>query len=148
MWPLSSRRSSTFCMSKLGYLASRAPRAMFSKSRKTAMVASDVRVVIAAEFTPFLDAVMAGATLGSEPVVIETDADAFGIDAVRNDFVPQPTFKEHQLARCGGEGAPRAGLALGRGLAGRRRHETIETRILEFDPRRARRDMHVVGAAQ
>ncbi len=28
-------------ISKLGYLASRAPRAMFSKSRKTAMVASD-----------------------------------------------------------------------------------------------------------
>jgi hypothetical protein len=34
-------------------LASRAPKAMFSKSRKTAMVASDVLVVIGLEFTPF-----------------------------------------------------------------------------------------------
>src|SRR5580692_5915115 len=59
MWPLSSRRSRTFSTSKLGYLASRAPRAMFSRSRKTAMVASDVLAVIqlcsslSLEFTPF-----------------------------------------------------------------------------------------------
>src|SRR6266704_3971452 len=99
MWPLSSRRSSTFSMSKLGYLASRAPKAMFSKSRKTAMVAADVRVVIAVQFTPLLG----GRGDELEPVVIEADAHAFGIDAVRHYFMPQPTFKEHQLAGRGGK---------------------------------------------
>src|SRR5713226_341246 len=142
MWPLSSRRSSTFSMSKLGYLASRAPDAMFSKSRKTAMVASDVRVVITGQFTLFL------AALELEPVVIEADADAFGVDAVRHHFMPQPAFEEHQLACGGGECSPRAGLALGGGLARRRGHEAIQPRILEFDPGSARRDMYIVGAAQ
>src|SRR5713226_4667147 len=120
MWPLSSRRSRTFSMSKLGYLASRAPKAMFSRSRKTAMVASDVRVVIGAQFTSFL------ATLELEPVVIEADAHAFGIDAVRHHFVAQPAFEEHQLACGGGECSPRTGLAPGGGFARRRRHEAIE----------------------
>src|SRR5450755_3981280 len=46
MWPLSSSRSSTFSMSKLGKLASRAPRAMFSRSRNTAIVVSLVLLVI------------------------------------------------------------------------------------------------------
>src|ERR1700675_3342589 len=129
-------------MSKLGYLASRAPKAMFSKSRKTAMVASDVRVVIAVQFTPFL------AALELEPVVIEADADAFGIDAVWHHFMPQPAFEEHQLACGGGECSPRAGLAPGGGLARRRRHEAIQPRIFEFDPGSARRDVYIVGAAQ
>src|ERR1022692_2407470 len=46
MWPLSSNRSSTFSTSKLGKLASRAPSAMFSRSRNTAMVASLVLLLI------------------------------------------------------------------------------------------------------
>src|SRR3979490_606915 len=144
MWPLSSRRSSTFSMSKLGYLASRAPKAMFSRSRKTAMVASDVRLVIAAQSTPRT----AGPTLELEPVVIEADAHAFGIDAVRHHFVPQPAFKEHQLSGCGGKCSPRLGLTRGRGLARRGRHEGIQTRILEFDPGSAFRNVDVIGAAQ
>src|ERR1700675_5020507 len=114
MWPLSSRRSSTFSMSKLGYLASRAPKAMFSRSRKTAMVASDVRVVIAAQFTPRT----AVAMLELEPVVVEADAHAFGIDAVRHHFMPQPTFKEHQLSGRGGKCSPRLGFARLGTLAG------------------------------
>src|SRR3981189_3603404 len=122
MWPLSSRRSSTFSMSKLGYLASRAPKAMFSRSRKTAMVASDVGVVIGAQSTPRT----AVATLELEPVVIEADAHAFGIDAVRYHFMPQPTFKEHQFAGCGGKRSPRPGFTRGRRFARRRRHETIQ----------------------
>src|SRR5216683_1880416 len=144
MWPLSSSRSSTFSMSKLGYLASRAPKAMFSRSRKTAMVASDVRVVIAVQSTPRT----AAATPELEPVVIEAHAHAFGIDAVRHHFMAQPTFKEHQLAGCGGKRSPRPGLTRGRSLARRRRHEAIQTRILELDPGRARRNVDVVGAAQ
>src|ERR1700694_1366256 len=144
MWPLSSRRSSTFSMSKLGYLASRAPKAMFSRSRKTAMVASDVRVVIGAQFTPRT----AAATLELEPVVIEAHAHPFGIDAVRHHFMPQPTFKKHQLAGCGGGGAPPPGFARARPLARRRRHEAIQSRIFEFDPRSTRRDVDVVSAAQ
>src|ERR1700682_6370297 len=115
MWPLSSRRSSTFSMSKLGNLASRAPNAMFSKSRKTAMVASDVLVVIGSKFTPKL-----------EPVVIEADADAFSIDAVRHHFMPQPTFKEHQLTCRRRKCSPRAGLALRGRFARRRSHEAIQ----------------------
>src|SRR5216684_1723769 len=144
MWPLSSRRSSTFSMSKLGYLASRAPKAIFSRSRKTAMVSSDVRVVIGAQFTPRTTV----ATLELEPVVIEADTHAFGIDAVRHHFMPQPTFKEHQLAGCGGKCSPRPALTRGRCLARRRRHETIQPRILEFDAGGARRDVNIVGAAQ
>src|SRR5471030_1039824 len=46
MWPLSSNRSRTFSMSKLGKLASRAPSAMFSRSRNTAIVVSLVLLVI------------------------------------------------------------------------------------------------------
>src|SRR5882724_11275588 len=142
MWPLSSRRSSTFSMSKLGYLASRAPRAMFSKSRKTAMVASDVRVVIIGQSTLFL------AALELEPVVIEADGDALGVDAVRHYFMPQPAFEEHYLACGGGKCSPRAGLAPGGRLARRRRHEAIQPRILEFDAGSACRDVYIVGAAQ
>src|ERR1044071_8515377 len=41
MWPLSSKRSITLRMSKAGNWASCAPMAMFSRSRKTAMVASE-----------------------------------------------------------------------------------------------------------
>src|SRR5580704_7018185 len=107
MCPLSNRRSSTFSMSKLGYLASRAPRAMFSRSRKTAMVASEDLVVIGCESTRL------------EPVVVEADADAFGIGTIRYHFVPQPAFEQHQFTGGGRKGAPGAALALGRGLARR-----------------------------
>src|ERR1700733_4994036 len=144
MWPLSSRRSSTFWMSKLGNLASRAPKAMFSKSRKTAMVASEVLVVMAARLLHSAK----GNRDGLKPIVIEADADAFGINPVRHDFMPQPTFKEHQLARRSGKCSPRARLALGGALARRCRHETIEPRIFELDPRGSRRYVYVVGAAQ
>src|SRR5438876_9197249 len=37
MLPLSSSRSSTFCMSNWAYLASRTPSAMFSKSQNSAI---------------------------------------------------------------------------------------------------------------
>src|SRR5260370_10913003 len=130
MGPLGSRRSSTFSMSKLGYLASRAPKAMFSRSRKTAMVASDVRVVIAVQSTPRT----AAATLELEPVVIEAHAHAFGIDAVRHHFMAQPTFKEHQLAGCGGERSPPPSLTRGRRPSRRRPHQTRQTRIHEISP--------------
>src|SRR6202162_4535848 len=144
MWPLSSRRSSTFSMSKLGYLASRAPKAMFSRSRKTAMVASDVRVVIGTQFTRRT----ASATRELEPIVVEADAHAFGIDPVRHHFVPQPTFEQHQVAGGGGKRSPGSGLTRGRSFARRRRHEAIQARVLEFDPGSARRNVDVVGAAQ
>src|SRR6202789_3309366 len=150
MWPLSSRRSRTFSTSKLGYLASRAPSAMFSRSRKTAMVASDVLAVIQwysswlPEFTPF----HAARLRRLEPIVVEADADAFRIDAVGHHFMPQPTFEKNQFSRSGGKGAPRTGLALCGGFARRRGHETIQARILEFDSGGSGGDVYVVGAAQ
>src|SRR4030095_3449917 len=49
MWPLSRSRSSTLRMSKAGNWASCAPRAMFSKSRKTAIVASASAALIASD---------------------------------------------------------------------------------------------------
>src|SRR5271165_1143125 len=149
MWPLSSRRSSTFSMSKLGYLASRAPKAMFSRSRKTAIVASDVRAVIVPKFTLIQAAASEPRGRGAlEPVVVEAHADAFGIHAIRHHFMPQPTFKEQQLARGSRKRSPGPGFALLGRLALRRRHEAIQPRILEFDAGGSGRDMHIVGAAQ
>src|ERR1700716_732827 len=113
MWPLSSRRSSTFSISKLGYLASRAPKAMFSRSRKTAIVASDVLVVIGRKFTP----IARSGGLDLAPMVIEADADAFGIGAVRHHFMPQPTLKEQQLSRDSRKRSPGAHGARRRSLA-------------------------------
>src|ERR1700724_1869033 len=120
MWPLRSRRSSTFSISKLGYLASRAPKAMFSRSRKTAMVASEVVAVIGARVYSIRRP--AGAT-PLEPIEIETDADAFGVDAVRHHFMPQPTFKEQQLSRRRRKRSPWASLARRSRLARRRGQE-------------------------
>src|SRR5580700_1300892 len=108
-------------MSKLGNLASRAPNAMFSRSRKTAMVASDVVVAIGSEVYSIPRWVAAPPRL--EPVVIEADADAFGVNAIRHHLVPQPTFKQHQAARGGGKCSPGAGLARGGRFARRRCHE-------------------------
>src|ERR1700681_2970109 len=148
MWPLSRRRSSTFSMSKLGYLASRAPKAMFSRSRKTAMVASEVLVVIGLRAYSISAQRRARRARLLEPVVIEADADAFGIDAVLHHFMPQPTLEEQQSASHGRKCSPQARLARTSGLARRRRHEAIQSRILEFDPGSSRRDVYVVGAAQ
>src|ERR1700675_978238 len=135
MWPLSNRRSSTFSMSKLGYLASRAPSAMFSKSKKTAMVASD------AGLDMNYPAVL-------KPVVIEAYADSLGIDVVGHNLMTKPAFEQDQLAGRGGKRDPRQGLAPGLEFARRRGHETIQARILEFDSRRPRRHSHIVSPAQ
>src|SRR5580658_2737966 len=87
------------------------------------------------------------ASLLSEPAVVEADADALGIDAVRHDFVPQPALEQHEAACGGRKRAPRAALALCRRYARRRRHESIEPRILELDSGSSRGNLYVVGAA-
>src|SRR5258708_4139704 len=43
----------------------------------------------------------------SSPVVIKTDADAFGVHAVGRHFVAQPAFEKDDLARLGGGGGVR-----------------------------------------
>src|ERR1700722_14882456 len=126
-------------MSKLGYLASRAPSAMFSKSRKTAMVASEVLVVIGVEFT--LNPQTAAAL---EPMVVEADADPFGVDAIRYHFMPQPAFEEHQLAWRRRKCPPGPAFALGGRFARRCCHEAIQTRILELDSGGPCGDVYVV----
>src|ERR1700691_1215052 len=98
MSPLRSSRSSTLLMSKLGYLASRAPRAMFSKSRKTAMVASEVVVGIDSSTRPREPRL--------EPIVVEADAHALRTDRIRRHFMPQPAFEQDQIAGLGGHGHP------------------------------------------
>src|SRR5258708_5629624 len=135
MWPLSNRRSSTFSISKLGYLASRAPSAMFSRSRNAAMVASDALLDIQGSFV-------------SKPVVVEAYADSLGMDGVGDDFMTQPALEQQQLTGRRGKGDPRAGLAFCRTLARRRGHESLQARILEFDPGRSLRHLQVVSAAE
>src|ERR1700678_384928 len=127
MWPFRSSRSSTLLMSKLGYLASRAPKAMFSKSRKTAMVASDV--VVGMDFCP-------GAPREPrlEPIVVEADAHALRTYGIRCHFVPQPAFEQDQFAGLGGHGHPGPVRGACARFARRRGHEPIEARILEFQP--------------
>src|SRR5882757_4105421 len=145
MWPLSRRRSNTFSMSKLGYLASRAPRAMFSKSRNTAIVASEVRVVlsfIVRFYTPQApDRLL-------EPVVIEADAHPFGRNGLGGDFMAQPTLEQDELPRRRRDGDPRAILGPGVHYARGRGHEAVQTWILKFDSGRPSRDMNIVGTAQ
>src|ERR1700677_3417824 len=124
MSPLRSRRSSTFLMSKLGYLASRAPRAMFSKSRKTAMVASEVVVGINLSARPREPRL--------EPIVVEADAHALRTYGIRCHFVPQPAFEQDQFTGLGGHGHPGPVRGACARFARRRGHEPIEARILEF----------------
>src|SRR5580698_9818464 len=133
MWPLSSRRSSTFSISKLGYFASRAPSAMFSRSRKTAIVASEALAVIQESFN-------------SEPVVIEAYADSLLLDAIGRDFMAKPAFEQQQASRRRLIGYPGTQFAACTGGARRRRHESIQARILEFYPGRSCGHLHVVGA--
>src|SRR5579863_964555 len=99
MWPLRSNRSSTLLMSKLGYLASRAPKAMFSKSRNTAMVASDV--VVGMDICP---GVPRAPRL--EPIVVEADAHALRTHGIRRHFVPQPAFEQDQFTGFRGNDRP------------------------------------------
>src|SRR5258708_8131005 len=134
MWPLSNRRSSTFSISKLGYLASRAPSAMFSRSRNAAMVASDALLDIQGSFF-------------SKPVVVEAYADSLGLDGVGDDFMTEPALEQQQLTGRRGKGDPGAGLAFRLKSARRRGHESLQARIFEFDPRRSLRHLPVVGAA-
>src|ERR1700733_3553910 len=117
MWPFSSRRSSTFSMSKLGYFASRAPSAIFSKSRNTAIVAS---VALADMHYPL------------EPVVIEAYADPLGIGAVGRNLVAKPTLEQDQLSGRSRKRDPGAGMGACTGLARWGSHKSIQTRILEF----------------
>src|SRR5580700_6027984 len=135
MCPLSKRRSSTFSISKLGYLASRAPSAMFSRSRKTAIVASEVLTDIQASFT-------------LEPVVIEAYAYSLRVDAVGGDFMTQPTFKQQQAPRGSLKSHPGTRFAPRAGQARRRGHESIQARIFEFDAGRSLWHLNVVSAAQ
>src|ERR1700722_15550977 len=85
------------------------------------------------------------AACGLKPAVVEADADAIGGDAVRHDLMPEPAF-EHPNLSCGGRKcSPRPRFAFRRRFARRRRHESIQPRILELDPRRSRRDVHIVS---
>src|SRR5579862_894775 len=98
MWPFRSSRSSTFSMSKLGYLASRAPRAMFSRSRKTAIVASVVGLGMRHLISP---AAMWLHRL--EPVVVEAHTDPLGAREIGAHLVAQPALEQYQpstLGRC------------------------------------------------
>src|SRR5258708_32924179 len=134
MWPLSNRRSSTFSISKLGYLASRAPSAMSSRSRNTAMVASDALLDIQGSFV-------------SKPVVVEAYADSLGMDGVGDDFMTQPALEQQQLTGRRWKSDPRAGLAFCRKFARRRGQEWLQARILEFEPGTSLRAVHAVVAA-
>src|SRR5258708_32754988 len=110
MWPLSNRRSSTFSISKLGYLASRAPSAMFSRSRNTAMVASDALLDIQGSFV-------------SKPVVVEAYADSLGMDGVGDDFMTQPALEQQTLIGRRWKTVQRASLYCCRRFTRRLGHE-------------------------
>ena len=140
MWPLSSSRSSTLLMSKLGYLASRAPRAMFSRSRKTAMVASDVVIGMVFVRRP------RGPRL--EPIVVEADAHALGGTGFGATSCLSQLSNRTTCPASAGTVIQERFDARASALRGRRRHEAVEPRILEFQSRRAARHPHVVGAAQ
>src|ERR1700683_632003 len=135
MCPLSNRRSSTFSISNLGYLASRAPSAMFSRSRKTAIVASEVLTDIQASFT-------------LEPVVIEAYAYSLRLDAVGGDLMTQPTFKQQQAPRGSLKSYAGTRFAPGAYQARRCGHESIQARIFELDAGRSPWHLYVVSAAQ
>ena len=116
------------------------------------MVASEVRVVLSVirgvyqRATAVLD--NSQRDLRLEPVVVETDAQPFGCDGIRHDLMAQPALEQYQVAGNGRDGDPRAIRAPGIGPARRRGHEPIQPWVLEFDPRRARGHVDIVGAAQ
>ena len=71
-----------------------------------------------------------------EPVVVEAYADSLCLDAVGRDFVPQPAFEQHQVPGRRPDRSPRDAFRAARDrLARRRRHETVQARIFEFDAR-------------
>src|SRR5271166_5608266 len=113
---------------------------MFSRSRKTAMVASEVAVGIA-RFYPH-----EASRMDLKPVVIEADAYPLRVGDMGRDFVAQPTLEQHHLSRLRGKGDPGAVGHACLDLAWRCCHEAIEPGILEFNARTAGRDLHVVGA--
>src|SRR5580693_2954579 len=97
MWPLRSSRSRTFSMSKLGYLASRAPRAMFSRSRNTAIVAS----VVGLGMRHLSSAQPRCGWNPLEPVVVEAHADPLGAREIGAHFVAQPALEQYQASALG-----------------------------------------------
>src|SRR5579883_1677487 len=103
---------------------------MFSRSRKTAMVASVEGLGMSGLYL-----------LESEPRIIEAHADALAGAEERRDLVAHPALEQHQLARAHGQGDP--GLRLRARLERWSRHEALEPRILELDARRARRRCEV-----
>ena len=71
----------------------------------------------------------------SEPPVVETDADPPGLRPVRRNLVTQPALEQHDVAGRGRHHDPRASRCDRVCLARRRRHETIEPRVFEFEAR-------------
>src|SRR5271155_4004656 len=100
-------------MSKLGYLESRAPKAMFSRSRNTAMVASEVVVGIRHSTR-----CVAPRHRRLKPIEIEADAHPFGIGQVGRHLVTQPTLEQHQMPGSSGNrdpgAVPRSGMLFAR----------------------------------
>jgi len=114
-----------FPMSKLGYLASRAPSAMFSQSRYTAMVASAVRVVRSLhcpiltvwrrhrpEFAPAVRNTQAGklrciALIFLKPVVVEAHTERVRPTSDGTPPRGAATLEQNHLSGHGGQGDPR-----------------------------------------
>jgi len=81
------------------------------------------------------------------PIVVEADADAFGLDAIGGDLVAEPAFEEDDVARFGGVSDVRAVGGFGVGEARRGGHEFAEARVFEFQAGAAGRRGDIVGAA-